>query len=114
MSLDYSLCNQTVTLYGLRGDKIIRQMVENAHYSWQVQQVTDHEGTRQETKFRLIIPGRVNLLPGDRVYEGVGPQLTLSQWPAYIPVLVTGLSQVEYVYPYRWQGEVCHTEAGRR
>ena len=114
MSLDYGLCNQTVTLYGLRGDKVKRQVVENAHYTWQIQQVTDDLGIRQERKFHLIIPGAVDLLPGDRVYDGKGPEITLLQWQSFIPVMVSGLSQVEYVCPYRWQGEICHTEAGRR
>ena len=114
MSLDYSLCNQTVTLYGLRGDQVIRQVVDNAHYTWQVHQVTDEMGTRQETKFCLIVPGSVNLLPGDRIYDGIGPQIDPAQWSLFIPVLVPGLSQAAYVCPYRFRGEICHTEAGRR
>ncbi len=112
--LDYSLCNQTVTLYRLENGKVTRQVLENVWYQWRVEQVTDALGTRQETKFSLILPGRHHLLPGDRVYDGIGPQITARQWPEFLPVCVTGLSQVQYVKPCYWQNQICHIEAGRR
>lgn len=112
--LDYSLCNQTVTVYRLENGKVSRRVLENAWYQWQTEQVTDEMGTRQERKFSLILPGTDDLLPGDRIFDGIGPEITEKNWPAFIPVQVTGLSQVQYVKPCYWQGTLCHTEAGRK
>lgn len=112
--LDYGLCDQTVTVYGLRGGRVFRQVMENARYSWEVQQITDVLGTRQETLFQLIMPGKNSLLPGDRIYDGVGPEITAEQWEEFLPVTVPGLSQVQYVKPCYWQGTICHIEAGRK
>lgn len=110
--LDYSLCNQTVTLYFRRGETIRRQVVENACYSYCINQVTQNGQTRQETSFRLIIPGDPGLQPGDRVMEGIGPESV--DWDRFVPVCVPSLAQVAYVAPYCWQGQICHTVAGRK
>lgn len=112
--LDYSLCDQTVTLYRYRDGNVHRQVVDNAWYSYQTEQVTDEQGSRRETLFWLIIPGDADLLPGDRVYDGIGPDITQAKWPGFLPVCVAGLSQVQYVKPCFWQGQLCHTEAGRK
>lgn len=114
MSLDYSLCNQTVTLYRCRGGKIDRQVRNDAFYVWQVGTVADELGTRQETLCTLILPGDPSLRPGDRVYDGIGPEITESQWPHFLPVSIPGLGEINYVRPCRWQGRICHTEAGRK
>lgn len=112
--LDYSLCDQTVTLYRLEKGVVCRQVVENAFYEWRLEQVTDAMGTRQETKFSLILPGEHTVLPGDRVYGGIGPEISAREWTSFLPVCVPGLSQVQYVRPCYWQGIVCHIEAGRK
>lgn len=112
--LDYSLCDQTVTLYRYRDGAVERQVAENAWYSYQTAQVTDALGTRQETAFQLILPGDAALLPGDRVYDGIGPEITEREWAGFLPVCTPGLSQVQYVKPCYWQGQLCHTEAGRK
>lgn len=112
--LDYSLCDRTVTLYRWRGGTVTRQVIDNAWYDYRTVQRTDALGSRQERAFQLIIPGDAALLPGDRVYDGVGPVITAQQWAGFLPVCVAGLSQVQYVKPYFWQGQICHTEAGRK
>ena len=112
MIFDYGLCDQTVTLYRRRGGSISRQVVDNACYSYQVRQVTDQLGTRQETVFKLIIPGDAELQPGDRVMAGIGPEQV--DWNSFLPVTVPGLGQVAYVSPCYWQGVIFHTEAGRK
>jgi len=112
--LDYSLCDQTVTIYHLENGTIKRQVVDKAWYSWYIEQVTDTMGTRQETKFSLILPGWYSIFPGDRVYEGDGPVITAGQWSEFLPVTFPGLSQVQYVKPCYWQGRICHIEAGRK
>ena len=110
--LDYSLCDQTVTLYRRRGEVIFRQVVENALYRHTLRQVSDQLGTRLEGLFTLIIPGDAQLQPGDRVMAGVGPETV--DWSSFVPSAVAGLCQVAYVTPRCWQGEICHTEAGRK
>lgn len=112
--LDYSLCNQVVTVYRLDHASVSRQVVENAWYSWECKQVTDELGKRQETLFSLIVPGECTLLPGDRVYDGIGPEITAKQWAGFLPVTVPGLGEIQYVRPCCWQGTICHTEAGRK
>lgn len=112
--LDYSLCSQTVTLYRLLDQQVERRVVENAYYSYQRSQHADVSGMQRQTLFTLIIPGQPDLQLGDRVYDGIGPDISFNQWAGFIPACVDGLSQVQYVRPYFWQGRVCHTEAGRR
>lgn len=46
------------------------------------------------------------------MYEGVGPIEV--DWDTFIPVLVEGLGEVAYATAYYWQGDFCHTEAGRK
>lgn len=111
--LDYSLCNQTVTLYGIREGALQRQVLHGVMYQhWQSEKV-DASGKALETGCLLIVPGQVDLKPGDRVYPGVGPQITKQEWTGFLPVRHPGLAQVSYVKPYTFEGAVCHTEAGR-
>lgn len=112
--LDYSLCRQTVTRYRLCGERVDRQVLERAYYNYQPTQVTDEKGRRQKTLFLLIVPGQADLVPGDRIFDGVGPELTPAQWSRFLPVTVAGVSEVQYVRPYLWEDQVCHTEAGRK
>lgn len=113
--LDYSLCDRTVTLYRRQGNEILRLVVEGCYYSYQEVQVVDKAGCRRETKCLLIIPGdRQPVLAGDRVFDGVGPEVTLQNWAAFIPVRVAGLAEISYVQPYYWEGALCHVEAGRK
>lgn len=112
--VDYSLCSQTVTVYSLRGDQVQRTVYEGAHLQLCDEVSHGDLGRQQERKFLLILPGEgVCLAPGDRVFDGVGPQITADRWHGFIPPLVPGLGEIAYVRPYYWQGTLCHTEAGR-
>ena len=113
--LDYSLCDRTVTIYHRQGDQIIRQVAEGCYFAWQEQQTEDRQGCRRDTKCLLIMPGDTQrVFPGDRVYDGIGPEVRLEGWAAFIPVKVQGLAQVGYVKPCYWNGKLCHVEAGRK
>lgn len=105
---DYSLCDQTVTVY--RGQQ--RQVAENCHLSRQISTPTENYGKSEEKKFLLIIPGDFPLQPGDRIYDGIGP--TEVDWDTFIPALVPELYEVSFAKPCFWDGEVTHWEAGNR
>ena len=46
--------------------------------------------------------------------EGIGPEITLADWPGFIPEQADGLGEVAYAKTYCRQGIFCHTEAGRK
>lgn len=106
--LDYSLCDRVVTLYRRVGDTVERRVLENCFYRYE-DRVAQGKFVR---KFLLIHPGAEELRPGDRVFEGVGPE-TVS-WEEFLPVNVPGLSQVAYAAPWHWDGRIAHWEAGRK
>ncbi len=113
--IDYHFCDRTVTVYRLERGQVQRLVVEGCYYFWEQRQVTDLQGTRQDTKFLLIMPGSTQrVFVGDRIYDGVGPYLTAQDWPRFLPVNVTGLGQVAYVRPTWWDGCVTHVEAGNK
>ncbi len=109
--LDYSLCNQTVTIYHRTKEGISRRVVKNAFLQWQDMEETDSLGRRMEQRFLLILPGDV-VFPGDRVMEGEGP--VTENWGLLMPGKIPRLGEVNYAQPCYWQGKLCHTEAGRR
>lgn len=113
--LDYSLCDRKVTIYRKQGDGILRLVAEGCWFSWQVEQVTDEMGCRRETKCLLIMPGdSQQIFVGDRVFDGIGPEVEMKDWAAFIPVKVAGLAEISYVKPCYWEGALCHVEAGRK
>ena len=112
--LDYSLCDQTVTIYRFDPDGVHRRVVRNALYRYETCQIRGEDGVTMDRKFTLIIPGDAKLLPGDRVYDGIGPVVKPPQWASFLPVTVPGLSQIQRVEYGLWLGKICHTEAGRK
>lgn len=109
---DYSLCNQTVTIYRKVGEGVSRKVAENCYLSRKTTTPTEHYGKSMEKKFLLMIPGDFPLLPGDRVFDGVGPVEVA--WKTFVPALVPELCQVSFVKPCFWDGEITHWEAGNR
>jgi len=113
--LDYSLCTQTVTVYRKQGNEILRQVVENCYFQLEQKRNVDAMGCRREKAFLLIMPGETqHVFPGDRVMEGIGPDVRPEQWNRFIPALVEGLAEASYATPFCWEGTVCHVEAGGR
>lgn len=113
--LDYSLCDRTVTIYRRHGDEIVRQVAEACYYSWKEVQRIDERGCRKDTICLLLIPGDAQkVFVGDRVFDGIGPEVSAQDWAAFIPVKVAGLTQISYVQPHYWDGKLCHVEAGRK
>lgn len=112
--VDYSLCNQTVTVYHKDGDTITRTVHPRAFLDFRKTLTTDKTGSREANSFLLVIPGAVQaVFVGDKVILGEGPQIaTAKEWTALVPVKVPGLAVVDYVDVKYWRGTIVHTEAG--
>lgn len=110
--MNHPLCRQTVTLYRKTGNKVTRTVVSDCFYTWQDSLTEENEGNRFQRKCLLIAP--CALLPGDRVMEGVGPEVTAADWTQFLPVSVPTLSEVAYASPKYFDGRLCHYEAGRK
>jgi len=114
--VDYSLCNQTVTIYHWDGGtSYTRKVIEKgAFLDFKKTQNVDKTGSTEVNSFLLVIPGAsVPVTVGDKVFAGEGPEVaTREAWAAFIPVKVPGLVVVKYVDPKYWHGSIVHTEAG--
>ena len=111
--LDYSLCDQTVTLYRKSGKIVTRKVIANAYLSAKVSTPNEPYGKSKEKTFLLIIPENAAPLQcGDRIYDGIGPESV--EWQAFVPAAVSELYEISYVKPCRWNGEITHWEAGNR
>ena len=104
MPFPMELCDRVVTVYRPRQGQVLRQ-VTRAFYH--------HKDVWSEDRFcrefLLVLPEELSLLPGDRVFDGVGPETV--DWESFLPVTVPGLSQVGAVAPYRFRGQFHHIEA---
>ena len=114
--VDYSLCDQTVTIYHWDGkDTYTRKVIkEGAFLDFKKTQNVDKTGSREVNSFLLVIPGsEVPVAVEDKVLLGEGPEVTdRAAWAAFIPSKVEGLVVVKYVDPKYWRGQIVHTEAG--
>lgn len=112
--VDYSLCDQTVTVYRKDGDMYIRTVHDRAFLDFRKTQTTDKTGSKESNSFLLVIPGDTQaVFVGDKVLLGEGPEVTTrEEWVALVPVKVPGLVVVDYVDPKYWRGRIVHTEAG--
>ena len=114
--VDYSLCNQTVTIYHWDGEKTYtRKVIKDAAFlDFKKTQNVDKTGSKEVNSFLLVIPGPVvPVTVGDKVMLGDGPDVADREaWSSFIPSKVPGLVVVKYVDPKYWHGSVVHTEAG--
>ena len=110
---DYSLCQQTVTVYRKNGEEISRKVADNCYFSASVSTPTESCGKSRSKKFLLIIPGAdVPLQPGDRIFAGTGPETV--DWRAFVPAAIPALFEAAFAKPCYWDGAVTHWEAGNR
>ena len=103
--LDYSLCDQTVTVY--RREGLTRHVIHGAYYDFKDTELAQEQG-EAAVSFLLIVPGRAQIAPGDKVMPGVGPEAF--SWAALNPAEITGLGVVKSVSPKHFGAGVCHTE----
>lgn len=110
----YSLCDQTVTVYRLAGDAVVRQVLDGCFYRWEDGLLEDETGVHHSRKFLLIQPGDTQRVqPGDRIFPGIGPEVTAGDWAEFVPARVPGLGEAAYAIPRFFGTELVHTEAGR-
>lgn len=136
--VDYSLCNQTVTLYHAdlkNGFQCTRTLFRGAFFDAKKVQTVDKIGRQETNSFLLVLPsgwdGRpvwvdmaaaqplgadqtvFSLAAGDKVFLGDGPEISdRTDWGNFIPASVPGLVVVKDVDVKYWNAAVCHIEAG--
>lgn len=112
--VDYSKCNQTITIYHKDGDKYSQVTIDNAFLDFKKTQNIEKTGSREATSFLLVIPCAVQpVFIGDKVLLGKGPKVaTADDWRSFIPAAVPGLVVVQYVDLKYWLGQLVHVEAG--
>ena len=109
------MCSQRVTIYRKTAEGVTRTELPGCYIQWQEEGSYDRLGRQVQRKFLLIQPGDCQqVFPGDRVLEGIGPEITQEAWNTFTPELAEGLGEVAYAKPFFWQGVFCHTEAGRK
>ena len=114
---DYSLCQQTVSIYHVEDGEVTRTVVYPAYLDFKKTENVDKTGSSEANSFLLVIPCHVSPVHiGDKVMHGEGPVVDaedpLKWWRTFIPAKVEGLVVVKYVDPKYWNGEMCHVEAG--
>lgn len=136
--LDYSLCNQTVTLYHAdltNGYQCTRTVFRGAFFDAKKVQTVDKTGSRETNSFVVILPsgwggrpvwadaasmqplraeqGVFSVQAGDKILLGEGPELVdRAAWAGFVPAKTSGLVVVKDVDVKYWNGTVCHVEAG--
>jgi hypothetical protein len=110
---DYSLCQDTVTVYRKKDQKVLRQVLHPVMMNVQTRVGEGDGGAFLQRPCQIIHPGEnICFYPGDRVFWGTGPEVSLEQWAGFIQENVEDLVLINYVRPWLWDGTVCHTEAG--
>jgi hypothetical protein len=110
--VDYSKCNQTITIYHMGEDRTVdRSVFTRAFLDVRKNQTINKTGSTQANSFLLVIPCEAcPVSVGDKVLLGTGPERV--DWPSFIPSKVENLVVVKYVDPKYWQGRMVHVEAG--
>ena len=112
--VDYSKCNQTVTIYHKDHEQHSSTVVYQAFLDFKKTQNVDKTGSQETNSFLLVIPcASQSVFVGDKVLLGEGPEITTrEEWAEFIPAKVPGLVVVKYVDPKYWRGRLIHVEAG--
>ena len=111
--LDYSLCNQTVTIYHKEGEAYTKTVCL-AFLDFRKNRNIEKTGSRETNGFLLIVPCTQQcVFVGDKVLLGEGADITTrEQWATCIPAKVQGLVVVQQADPKYFGGKLVHVEAG--
>jgi hypothetical protein len=104
MAVPVDLLDRTLTVYRRRKGQTLRQEVRG-FYRYRDIWTED----RFQREFLLVLAEDLPLAPGDRIFDGIGPETV--DWETFLPVTVPGLAQVGAVAPYRFRGKFHHIEA---
>ncbi|MCI5561776.1 MAG: hypothetical protein MR393_01355 [Intestinimonas massiliensis] len=112
--VDYSKCNQTVTIYHNEGGTYTRTVHRKAFLDFKKTENTDKTGSRESNSFLLVIPcDSQPVFVEDKVLLGEGPEVTTREaWADLIPSKMPNLVVAKYVDPKYWNGKLVHVEAG--
>ncbi len=114
--VDYSLCDQTVTVYHWDGGNGYRRKVieKGAFLDFKKVQDVGKTGSTEVNSFLLVIPcTEIPIAVGDKVLHGTGPEIASREdWAGFIPSKVPGLAVVKWVDPKYWKDRLVHVEAG--
>ena len=112
--VDYSKCNQVVTVYHKGDAGITGKVYSNAFLDFRKTRNVDKTGSSDANSFLLVIPCTEQcVFEGDKVLLGDGSAITTQEgWRELIPAKVPGLVVVKYVDPKYWNGQMVHIEAG--
>lgn len=109
----YPLCRQTVTVYRLVEDEVYRQVFPRAFLDCRESRDLNKKGSQLTHSFLLVIPGSSQqVFVGDKVFDGIGPEITRQEWGRFVPANVPELVMVSHAGVKRFQGKIVHTEAG--
>lgn len=113
--LNYSLCNQTVSVYRAetKGEfNCIKRVYDNAFLDFKKVSSYDKLGSRETNSFLLVIKGDADLKPKDKVMLGVGKDIkTREEWASFIPSTQANLVVIDEVDVKYYNGKICHVEA---
>lgn len=85
--VDYSMCNQTVTVYQWDGKTAYtRAVITNAFLDFKKTQNVDKTGIKEANSFLLVIPCTTQgVFVGDKVLLGIGADVTTREaWAALV------------------------------
>lgn len=109
--LDYSLCDQAVTVYRRKKDgSVARAVHPRAFLDIKKVRNVERTGSSDAMSFLLVVPGDADIREGDRVLRGEGPEEV--EWASLIPSKVRGLCVVRWADPKYREGGISHIEAG--
>ena len=111
MTADSRLCDGPVTVYRRLKDGTVERTVHpRAFLDFDKVRSVGKTGSEDAMSFLLVVPGEADLMPGDKVLDGIGPEEV--DWATLVPAAVPGLCVIRHVDPKRVGGRVCHVEAG--
>ena len=110
---DYGLCRQTVTVYRYSDGYITRTEYPKAYFEETDKLETSTTGESGKTEHLIVIPGEVDIVPGDKVFLGVGDYPdgdTARWWRLFIPSKVPQCVIARSVSQRHWLGKPTHIE----
>lgn len=115
---DYSLCQQTVTVYHYEDGTLTRTVLTGAYLDFKKTENVEKTGSTEANGFLFVYPCSTSpVAVGDKVMHGAGPEPAEGEdvakwWRTFIPAKYVGLGVIKYVDPKYWAGQMVHVEAG--